>query len=304
MKLFRKRSGGEVPRRRSEEHTPRDDSSTRSNSQFYRNRTLSSVRYETPESSARTRVHHLTNQRRKIGGIFFIVLASIALIGVLLTQMTARVVITSTTTALSSPIDGPKYEKIINDYLGIHPAERLRFLINQDELSTYVIALAPEIASISQAGADNIVETRFAITFRQPIAGWQINNRQYYVDNRGVVFEKNYYKTPSVQIVDESGISPEQGSTVASARFLSFVGKVVGLSKDGGYEVVEARLPTGTTRQLEVRIKDTVPFVKFSIDRGAGEQVEDMIRSLNYLRDRGVAPTYVDVRMSGRAVYQ
>jgi hypothetical protein len=205
---------------------------------------------------------------------------------------------------VSNSIDGIIYEEMINDYLGIHPAERLRFILNEQELSNYAAAVVPEVASVDQTGSENIVETRFSITFREPIAGWQINGRQFYVDDHGIVFDKNYYTEPTVQIIDESGLSPEQGSTVASARFLSFVGRVVGLSKDRGYEVTEAILPSGTTRQLEIRIKGVTPRVKLSIDRGAGEQVEDMSHALNYLTERKLKPSYVDVRVSGRAVYR
>jgi len=90
---------------------------------------------------------------------------------------------------------------------------------------------------------------------------------------------------------------------VASARLLSFVGRVVALAGESSYQVTEAILPSGTTRQLEIRLKDVGPLVKLSIDRGAGEQVEDMVRVLRYMSSRGVGATYVDVRVSGRAVY-
>ncbi|MFZ2126309.1 MAG: hypothetical protein WAV04_02240 [Candidatus Microsaccharimonas sp.] len=303
MKLFGSRKPT-VPARRLADRQPRPEEYVPQ--QFRRNQTMSGVRRETlaEAASPRSKVHHLTRQRRKVGGILLIVLIAIGVLALLLTQMTAKVLITSSTTSLNSSIDGEKYEKIINDYLGIHPAARLRFLLNEQELSDYVSAIAPEVARVQQTGAHNIVETRFAMTFRQPLAGWQINSRQYYVDDQGVVFEKNYFQPPNVQIIDESGISPEQGSTVASARFLSFVGRVVGLSKDSGYEVVEAILPSGTTRLLEIRLKDVGSLIKLSIDRGAGEQVEDMTRALRYLQSRGESPSYIDVRIGGRAVYQ
>ncbi len=305
MKPFRSKKPTALPGRRLADREARPDEFA--GQQFRRNQTMSGVRRETlaEAASPRAKAHHLTQQRRKIGGILLIVLIGIGVLSLLLTQMTAKVLITSSTTALSTPIDAQKYEKVINDYLGVHPAGRLRFILNEQELSDYAAAITPEVASIKQTGSQNVVETRFAITFRKPIAGWQINNHQYYVDDQGVVFEKNYFATPGVQIVDESGISPEQGSTVASARFLSFVGRVVGLSKDSGYEVVQAILPSGTTRQLEIRLKDIKPLVKLSIDRGAGEQVEDMARSLRYLiTEHGQSPSYVDVRVGGRAIYQ
>lgn len=301
MKSFRSKKPT-VPGRRLADRELRPDELA--SSQFRRNRTMSGVRREPlVDVSPRSKVHHLARQRRKVGGILLLVLLGISILVLLLTQLTAKVIITSSSTALSLPIDGPAYEKVIDEYLGIHPAERLRFLLNEQELSDYASIITPEVASITQSGADNIVETRFAVTFRKPIAGWQINSRQYYVDENGVVFEKNYYATPTVQIVDESGISPEQGSTVASARLLSFVGRVVGVAKEAGYEVTQAILPSGTTRQLEIRLKDVKPLIKLSIDRGAGEQVEDMVRSLKFLNDRGQTPGYIDVRISGRAIY-
>jgi hypothetical protein len=303
VKLFRSRKKA-VPGRRLADREPRPRSDDLPGSQFRRNRTLSGVVREAPEVSARVRVHHLARQRRKVGSMLLLILVGIGLLALLLTQFTAKVIITSASTSVSNSIDGIIYEEMINDYLGIHPAERLRFILNEQELSNYAAAVVPEVASVDQTGSENIVETRFSITFREPIAGWQINGRQFYVDDHGIVFDKNYYTEPTVQIIDESGLSPEQGSTVASARFLSFVGRVVGLSKDRGYEVTEAILPSGTTRQLEIRIKGVSPRVKLSIDRGAGEQVEDMARALNYLTERKLKPSYVDVRVSGRAVYR
>jgi len=172
-------------------------------------------------------------------------------------------------------------------------------------LSDYATAIAPEVAHITQRSAENVVETHFSVTFRKPIAGWQINNHQYYVDDQGIVFEKNYYAAPTVQIIDESGISPEQGTTVASGRFLSFVGRVVALGKESGLEVTQAILPSGTTRELEIALSSTPTKIRLSIDRGAGEQVEDMVRALNFLKGKGsTTPGYVDVRVSGRAAYQ
>ena len=290
-----------VPGRRQVREAPTEQPAA----QFRRNQTLVNARYERPETdmSDRARTHHLTLQRRKVGGIFLITLVVIAVLILLLSQFTARAIVSGSTDALTRPIDAGKYEAIIRDYLGIHPVERLRFALNETELSAFATTIAPEVGAIRQTNAENFVETHFVIEFRRPVAGWQINGRQNYVDQAGVVFGDNYYEAPSVQIVDQSGISPEQGSTVASGRFLSFVGRVVALSRAGGYTVTEAILPADTTRQLQVRLKDVTPVVKLSIDRGAGEQVEDMIRSLNYLNSRGAKPGYVDVRVSGKAVY-
>jgi hypothetical protein len=148
--------------------------------------------------------------------------------------------------------------------------------------------------------------TNFAVTMRTPVAGWQINNKQYYVDSNGYPFESNYFPDPSVQIVDNSGITYKLGTTtaIASNRFLSFVGRIVSLTKASGYTVTQAILPPETTRELEVRLKETSYYVKLSIDRPAGEQVEDMVTAIKYFTAHGQSPQYIDVRVSGKAFYK
>jgi cell division septal protein FtsQ len=273
--------------------------------QFRRNQTLSGVRRPEDEPvSERTRMHRLARRRRHVGAIFALVLGVIIILGVLLSQFTGNVTVAGSSQALTHPLQPTIYEKEINDYLAIHPVERLRFALNEDALSAYVANALPEVSHVKLTSTDNIVDANFTMTFRKPVAGWQINGHQYYVDDTGVVFQNNYYETPTVQIVDQSGVSPEQGSIVASARLLSFVGRIVALSGQGSYTVTQAILPSGTTRELEIQLKDVQPLVKLSIDRGAGEQVEDMIRSLAYLKSVGRGASYIDVRVSGRAAYQ
>jgi hypothetical protein len=248
-------------------------------------------------------MHDLARRRRNVAAMFGLVLAVIVLLTALLLQFTGRVIVAGSSSAISRAIEPAKYEKAINGYLAIHPVERLRFALDETALSQYVSGVLPEVSKVELTSTDNIVESNFTLTLRTPLAGWQINGNQFYVDETGVVFQDNYYAAPGVQIVDQSGISPTQGSVVASARLLSFVGRVVALAGQGSYTVTEAILPVGTTRQIEVRLKDVQTLVKLSIDRGAGEQVEDMVRSLNFLKSQNKSAQYVDVRVSGRAAY-
>jgi len=305
MIQFSSKKKPDAPRRRqSSEYVRTPAAVDNSSQQFRRNQTMSGVRRPDGEPvSERARLHKLAQSRRKVGSIFVLVFITVVLLAVLMSQFTAKVMVTGSSASLNRAIEPGQYEKLINDYLGLHPVERLRFALDKDALSAFVSAELPEVATVELTSTNNIVEANFTLTLRKPVAGWQINSRQYYVDTNGVVFQSNYYENPGVQIVDQSGISPEQGSTVASARLLSFVGRVVSLSGQGSYDVTEAILPSGTTRQIEIRLKDVQPLVKFSIDRGAGEQVEDMIRSLNYLKSQGKGAQYIDVRVSGRAVY-
>jgi len=294
-----------APRRRqSSDYVRTPATPAPSTQQFRRNQTMSGVRRPDGEPvSERARMHKLAKSRRRVGAIFGMVFIVIILLAVLISQFTAKVLVTGSSAALSRAIEPGQYEKVITEYLGLHPVERLRFALNETALSQYVAAAMPEVATVALTSTSNIVEGDFTLSLRRPVAGWQINSHQYYVDTNGVVFQNNYYQNPSVQIIDQSGVSPEQGSTVASARLLSFVGRVVALSGQGSYSVTEAILPSGTTRQIEIRLKDVQPLIKFSIDRGAGEQVEDMIRALTYLKSQGQDAQYIDVRVSGRAAY-
>lgn len=304
MIKFTQKAKNDIPHRRQSSDFVRTPASIDTGNQFRRNQTLSGIKHSASEpASERTRLHHLARQRRHIGAILSLVLGIIIILSVLLFQFTGKVIVAGSSAALTHSIQPSTYEKAINDYLGIHPVERLRFALNETALSAYVSGVLPEVSHVKLTATDNIVQSNFTLTLRKPVAGWQINGHQYFVDTTGVVFQNNFYETPTVQIVDQSGVSPEQGAIVASARLLSFVGRVVSLAGQGSYTVTQASLPSGTTRELDIQLKDVQPRIKLSIDRGAGEQVEDMIRSLTYLQSQGKSAQYVDVRVSGRAIY-
>jgi hypothetical protein len=297
-----KKQPTDMPRRRRLEAP--DVEQPRSSTQYRRNQTLSGVSKVPMAESPRGQAHQLTVQRRKIGGIFTAVIVIVIVMAIFISQLMAQIGVTSSTKQLSMSFKGDSYEKVVNEYLGLHPAERLRFILNEEALSAYVSAQLPEVESIEVSGVKDIVETEFAVTFRQPVAGWQINSKQFYVDTTGIVFETNYYDAPAVQIVDESGISPDEGATVAGSRLLGFLGKVVALAGERGYTVTQALLPAGMTRELDIQLQDVSSRIKLSTDRGAGEQVEDMARSIIYLKDKNITPEYIDVRVSGRAAYK
>jgi len=276
-----------------------------SQTQFRRNQTLSSYRHNTPEESSRQKAHTLALQRRKLGGIFLIVAIAVVALALLLWQLIAQVHVMTSSRQLSTRFNSATYEKSINEYLNLNPAQRLRVSLDEAALTTFVSDELPEVEKLELSGTPGLAQSNFTVTFRTPVAGWQINGKQYYVDADGVVFEKNYYDAPTVQIVDESGVSPEQGSAVVGTRLLGFLGRIVSEAKGRGYTPVKAVLPTGTTRQVDVYFEGKPTYVKFSIDRGAGEQMEDADRALVYLQSHGGGGAgYVDVRVAGRAAYK
>lgn len=270
---------------------------------YQRGRTLSPYNERTEEQSERSRAHALAHRRRHVLAALGIILLVIIIVGALLFQLTANVTVAADT-AVTKPINSANYQKIINHYLDAHPIERLRFALNQTALSAYVSQQAPEVASISQTAIGEPTVTTFTLTMRRPVADWEINGHRYYVDANGVAFDQNYYSEPDVQIVDQSGAAPTGEGAVTSTSFLGFIGRVMTEAGSRGYRVTQVTLPAGTTREVNLQVSGVGATIKMTVDRGAAEQVEDMANALKYLTAHGIAPSYVDVRVSGRAYYK
>ena len=314
MALFSRKQKNNAPRRRIRETTtsPAEGSQPkRDGDGFRRNRTLtgsasSSVR-STNESKAqlkseRVQAHELVRKRRGIGVLFLIVSTGAFCLFLLISQFTATPLVRADDVTMQ--IDTGAYERAIQDYLGSRPAERFRFLLNEKELNGYIKSTVPEVSNVRVEGVAGLGKSNFILTMRTPIAGWSVNGRQQYVDDSGVYFAINYFSEPAVQIVDKSGIPVVAGQAIASNHFLEFVGLVVGLSKAQGYTVVSVIIPQHTTRQVQLQLKDAPYPIKFSVDRKAGEQVEDMTKAIKWLTSKNVTPEYLDVRVTGKAFYK
>lgn len=314
MSLFAKKKSDIAPRRRQDGVSNTPERATGSDLAeryaFRRNRTItgsaSSQVMSTNESgaqlkSARVQAHDLAQQRRHIAGILGLVMLGVIVFASLVFQFTAQSIVRTSDT--SRQLD-PVYTQAVDDYLARQPIERLRFLLRERALSDYVQSVAPEVASIKTDGFYGFGKTLFIVEMRHPIAGWSIRGTQQYVDASGVSFTYNHYSKPQVQIIDNSGIQVEAGQAVASNQFLGFVGRVVGLANARQYQVVEVEIPRNTTRQIELKLQGVAYPIKLSVDRSAGEQVEDLVRSVVWLKSHGVTPGYLDVRVSGRAFYK
>lgn len=303
-----------APRRRqlSEERIANENRQSKAGRElFRRNRTLvgsssssvsSAAELDADLRSPRAHVHHLTAHRRRLSSILvFVMIASVFLLWVIYEfAATIHVSPTDSTVRLQ---DG-RYEAIINDYFASRPIERLRPLINHDELNAHVKREAPEVASVHNTGSAGFATGQFDIEMRKPVASWLIGSKQYFVDDDGIAFQINYFEQPSVRIIDQSGTPQAEGTTVASSRFLQFVGRSVSIARSYGMVVEQAIIPANFTRQVELRVTGREYPVKLSLDRPVGEQVEDMQRAVGYMDSKQLKPKYIDVRVSGRAYYQ
>lgn len=316
MSFFSKKQSQDVPRRRQAtgNDSRRDVAAERqqgANYTFKRNRTLTgSVSSHVVSAgepladlrSPRTHAHHLARQRRKLGSVFMMVMIGGMVVAGLLYEFTATPVVVSAESSVS--LQKQRYEKAIDEYLGRWPVERLRFALNEQRLQEYLQRALPEVEIVKKDGFAGFGASEFTVGARQPIAGWLIGDKQYYVDASGVPFQTNYYTEPSVKIVDNSGIKQTTGTAIASSRFLTFVGLAVSLANDNGMIVEEAIIPLATTRQVELKVKGHTYPVKLSLDRPVGEQVEDMQRAITWFDQKNITPKYADVRVSGKAFYR
>jgi hypothetical protein len=311
MALFSRKKQADIPRRRQaafRDEERKDDFDERYT--FRRNRTItgstspqiaSSGELNAQIKSPRAQAHELTRQRRHIGATLLLVLAGAGVLFFLVSQFTAGAAVRATDVSIQ--LDS-NYATIIESYLTSEPLERLRFMTDTNHLTQYVQAKAPEVANVTLDGSAGIGKSTFVFTLREPTVGWTINGKQQYVDTTGTAFTRNYFTTPAVQVVDKSGVRVEAGQAIASNRFLGFVGRAVALAKQQGFIVTQVIIPEGTTRQVALQLHGLRYPIKLSIDRGVGEQVEDMARAVRWLKARGLSPQYLDVRVSGEAFYR
>ncbi len=311
--LFSKKQSGQPARRGTKPEgrvDPQNLADIDQRYNFRRNRTLtgssSSQVTSAGEANAqlkspRVQTHELRKKRRRLGSLLFIILLAMAGIYGLIYQFTSSVVVRAP--GLAASLD-KSYEETVQSYLALRPAERLRFLMNQAALNDYVKQKLPEVSSVRVGDNVGFGRSDFTLTMREPLAGWSIQGKQQYVDASGTAFARNYFPIPGVQIVDNSGVQVADGQAVASNRFLGFVGRTVGLMKAQGYTVTQVAIPTATTREVELKIDGLAYPIKLSIDRGVGEQAEDMVRAIKWFQQKNQSPQYIDVRVSGKAFYR
>lgn len=280
---------------------------------FRRNRTLtgslssgvSSVNEHHAElKSARIRAHDLRKHRRNLLMAFFGAAIVITVLGTAVWYSIAvpRVVLKGVTQAADASI----YEQKIQSYLNEHFLERSRLTLNTGHLVEYLQDNGcPEVAEVSpDMSFSGLGSSKLSLTMRQPAVGWKTGATKLYVDVDGNAFQKNYFEEPGVEVVDQTGIEANNNQILASNRFLSFIGRTIGRFSAQGFTATKVILPVNTTRQLLVSLEGVSYPIIISVDRPAGEQVEDASRAIRYLTAKGIAVQYIDVRVSGRAYYK
>lgn len=316
MHFLSKKQQSNLPARRrrgANERTRPTETEIANRYAFRRNRTItgslvSEVRsaneHASQLKSPRVQTHDLHRHRRRIWLVLIgVLLCAGLLFGVLLEFIASPKI--ATHQGMTAEVKR-SYESTIQSYLNQYPGERLRFVLNTSQLAAYLQSHGcPEVVSVEPAiQSSGLGSKTFSLAMRTPAVAWKTGGKSLYVDSKGVAFTRNYHAAPSVEIVDQSGIPTDGNRVLTSNRFLAFVGKVVGAMSKNGYTVTQIVLPANTTRQVEMRLEDVGYPIKMSVDRPAGEAAEDAARAVTHMNQKGIAPEYIDVRVSNRAYYK
>lgn len=103
---------------------------------------------------------------------------------------------------------------------------------------------------------------------------------------------------PTVTIIDENA-----GENVSRRvkDFVAYLEEDVALYN---LKIDHVVLPLQKAREVDVFIEGRGEFYKMSLDRGSAVQAEDLSRMMQYLDQRELHPTYVDLRVEGKAYYK
>lgn len=89
-----------------------------------------------------------------------------------------------------------------------------------------------------------------------------------------------------------------------SGRVRTFIATLEQDLQELGLRMTKVTLPTGASRELYVDLDGQTTYYKVDISRNAATTAEDIERMTRYLRENDLHPTYVDVRVEGKAYYK
>lgn len=257
--------------------------------------------------SPRLHEHSLRKHRRRLLGYLLMLLAACGVLWYVVTSYIGGGVLQVAHTTSQTPriaLDTARYQSLVEQYLNERPFERFSFSHNDATFARYMRAHALEIKDARLERSEDFGGGILSVTLREPVVAWTIKKQQYFVDTEGSAFTVNYFAAPTVIVSDKSGISAEAG-VVASERLLRFIGRVITLINQSAVAQVErVELPAQSTREVDFKLKDREYIIKAHLDRDPAGQAADIISAVRYVDSKGIAPEYLDVRVSSKAYYR
>ncbi len=251
--------------------------------------------------SERTQEHKLIVRRRKLS-VFFMSIAVISILMVVfLLQFVSRVSVAAKGVSNNNL---EKYRSSIEEYFSANPSERFMPNLNRKALVLKVQNDNPEVSDISNINLNGITSYNFELSFRKPVASWNTEGKELFVDSEGISFSTNLFNKPTLAIVDDSGLAASNGKSVASSSFFSFVGKLVSAANNNGLEITKIRIPPASLRQVEVSVSGVKYYAKMSTSESAEGQITNFKTAINYFATHKISPSYVDLRIEGKGYYK
>ncbi len=253
--------------------------------------------------TSRLQAHELYQFRHRIVRILGVVAIFIALLSYLIVVYVGTFKVT-----YSQPGTSPytaTYQQTIGQYFAKHPTERFGFAINRAQFATEMQAVHPELLSVDVGRSWYGGDVFFVLQFRKPLLVWETGGHRFYVDDQGVAFEYDHFGGKYVSVSDQSGISPsDSGGSVASNRFINFLGKMVGaVNASGKGTVTDITIPA-ESREVDLKMQGRGYLIKTDTARDPLKQAEDIINALKWFDDKKIMPQYVDVRVEGKAYFK
>ena len=258
--------------------------------------------------SSRLEEHDLRHHRRRLMLYLVVLSFAIWLLWLSVSNFISR--------PTSIRIDGQKaatatetsrYYQAAATYLDEHPLTRFYGLFDHDDFSR---SLSDQLSEVAEARMQPInpeslySPSELIIKPSIPVAVWNIDGTQFYVDDKGRSFQTNLASPPLVTVNDRSGLSPKLG-VLASSKLLRYIGRLVTLVNAAGVGTIESvELPPNSTREVVLKFKDVPYPVRTHSDRDPAGQAADVASALRFVTKFEIVPQYLDVRVASKAYYR
>lgn len=253
--------------------------------------------------SERLRLHELHQRRRMLLGLACAsVVAAFGVWYLLASTITGAHVVADDQSVAQA--DEQKIMQAIQRYVNNNPTEAFAMSLNHERFSNFMRQVQPDIKTISLQSSWLGIERRFQISYRQALAAWQIGGQQFYIDAEGVAFTTLHGAAPSLKVEDTSGYAPQDGSSVASKRFIRYLGQLLSAVTEKQLGAIERVMLPASTRELDLFLKDRPYPIKTHVDRDPYQQADDIQSALGFLDEKKIKPEYLDVRVKGKAFYK
>lgn len=186
---------------------------------------------------------------------------------------------------------------------------RVKLLAGLNELAAVLKTNHPSLADIRLYSTLSSRKIYVSAVFRQPVAVLTDANNSYLgaVDQDGVVYSlENADLNGLPRIEEATDLSPQDGLPFIAARTLEFVRQAGLALAKAPEELTKGHRFRLVASNREVQLLISRPFfVKLNIDRGAADQINELVELDQYLKKRGINPgSYVDLRVDDTAYYR